>query len=102
MIGFAFFVPINYYKRWPTDKANHTCENMLRIILCVIQGVKIFDKVTSWPQLISNLLIVPACLQCCFCLALHFFILEVFLSSIRYTMKLLHNEHCGTRAGQYH
>ena len=25
----TFFVPINYYKRWPSDKANHTCENML-------------------------------------------------------------------------
>ena len=35
MIGFVtwppFLVPINYYKRWPSDKANHiaTCENML-------------------------------------------------------------------------
>ena len=33
MIGFVtwppFFIPINYYKRWPSDKANHTCENML-------------------------------------------------------------------------
>ena len=26
----------------------------------------VFDKVTSWPQLMSNLLAVPACLQCCF------------------------------------
>ena len=41
MIGFVtwppFFVPINYYKRWPNDKANHICKNI--IILCVIQGV---------------------------------------------------------------
>ena len=33
MIGFVtwppFFITINYYKRWPSDKANHTCENML-------------------------------------------------------------------------
>ena len=33
MIGFVtwspFFIPINYYKRWPSDKADHTCENML-------------------------------------------------------------------------
>ena len=33
-------------------------------LLYVIQGVKsIFDKVTSWPQLISKLLVVPACLH---------------------------------------
>ena len=26
----TFFRPINYnYKRWPSDKANHTCENMV-------------------------------------------------------------------------
>ena len=36
-------------------------------LLYVIQGVKnIFDKVTFWPQLISKLLVAPACLQCCF------------------------------------
>ena len=40
------------------------------IILCVIQGV---TRVTSWSQLISNLLVAPACLQCCFWLAPHFF-----------------------------
>ena len=33
-------------------------------LLHVIQGVKsIFDKVTSWPQLISKLLVTPACLH---------------------------------------
>ena len=33
-------------------------------LLYVIQGVKnIFDKVTSWPQLISKLLVAPACLH---------------------------------------
>ena len=30
-----------------------------------------FDKVTSWPQLISKFLVVPICLQ--YCMALHFF-----------------------------
>ena len=25
----TFFHAYNYYKRWPSDKANHTCENML-------------------------------------------------------------------------
>ena len=40
---------------------------LVKIILCVIQGViQLFDKVTSWPQLISNLLVAPACLQGCF------------------------------------
>ena len=29
----------------------------------VIQGVSIFDKVASWPQLISRLLVAPACLH---------------------------------------
>ena len=49
------------------------------IILCVIQGV---TRVTSWPQLISNLLVAPACLQFCFWLAPHFFTPQVFLFSI--------------------
>ena len=52
------------------------------IILCVIQGV---TRVTSWPQLISNLLVAPACFQCCFWLALHFFTPQVFLFSIQFT-----------------
>ena len=51
MIGFVtrppFFVPINYYKRWPSDKANYTCENIRTIILYVIQGVTNIDKVAS-------------------------------------------------------
>ena len=42
----------------------------------------IFDKVTSWPQLISNLLVAPACLQCRFWLGPHFFTPQVFLFSI--------------------
>ena len=34
---------------------------------CVsFKELQIFDKVTSWPQLISNLLVAPACLQCSF------------------------------------
>ena len=33
-------------------------------LLYVIQGVtSSFDKVTSWPQLISKLLVTPACLH---------------------------------------
>ena len=43
MIGFVtcppFIIVHRYEKRWPSDKTNHTCENMLYIILCVIQGV---------------------------------------------------------------
>ena len=63
MIGFVtwppFFIPINYYKRWPSDKANHTCENTYAMSFKELQ---IFDKVTSWPQLISNLLVcLPVC-----------------------------------------
>ena len=48
-----------------------------QITYCVIQEVKkYFGKVTSWPQLISNLLVTPACLQ-----ALHLFTSQMFLFS---------------------
>ena len=56
-------------------------------LLHVIQGVKSnFDKVTSWPQLISKLLVAPAYFLAasdwpytslhprCFCLAYHYFV----------------------------
>ena len=50
-------------------------------LLYVIQGVEnSFGKVTSWPHLISELLVAYACLQCC--LASHFFTPQVFLFSI--------------------
>ena len=36
---------------------------LMKICYKLIQGVKnIFDKVTSWPQLISKLLVTPTCL----------------------------------------
>ena len=35
-----------------------------KLIIVCHQGVNsIFDKVTSWPQLISKLLVAPACLH---------------------------------------
>ena len=44
MIGFVTWPP---RKKWPSDKANHTCYKLLY----VIQGVEnSFGKVTSWPQ----------------------------------------------------
>ena len=46
-----------------------------------IKELKSFGKVTPWPQLISNLLVTPACLQCCFWLGLPF-LHQVFLYSI--------------------
>ena len=52
-------------------------------LLHVIQGVKsIFDKVTSWPQLISKLLVAPACLHVASDWPRTFFIPKVFLFSI--------------------
>ena len=60
MISFVTWPPF-LHQNWPSDKANHTYfENMLLTILYVIQGVKNnFDKVTSWPQLISKFLVAP-------------------------------------------
>ena len=41
-------------------KANHILVKIYSKLLYVIQGVKnIFDKVTSWPQLISKFLAAP-------------------------------------------
>ena len=52
-------------------------------LLHVIQGVKsIFDKVTSWPQLISKLLVAPACLHVASDWPCTFFTPKVFLFSI--------------------
>ena len=47
MIGFVTrqFYNNDGAKRWPSDKANHSCENMLYKLLYVIQVVnRIFDK----------------------------------------------------------
>ena len=52
-------------------------------LLYVIQGVKnIFDKVTSWSQLISKLLVAPAYLHAASDWPRTFFTLKVFLFSI--------------------
>ena len=49
-------------KRWPSDKANH---EKFAINYCISfkESVKVFNKVTSWPQLILKLLVAPACLH---------------------------------------
>ena len=50
--------------------------------LHVIQGVKnIFDKVASWPQLISKLLVTPACFLAASDWPRTFFTPKVFLFS---------------------
>ena len=73
-------------KRWPSDKANHMYLWKYAINYCldVIQGVEnSFGKVTfglDWYQ--SFWLHMPACLQCCFWLALHLFMSHVFLFNI--------------------
>ena len=47
-----------------------------------------FDKVTSWLQLISKLLVAPACLYVASDWPRTFFTSKVFLFSILYTMIL--------------
>ena len=55
-------------------------------LLYVIQGVKsIFDKVASWPHLISKLLVAPACLHVASDWPHTFFTPKVFLFSISIT-----------------
>ena len=66
MIGFvtcmATFLYQNYYKGGKVAiKANHTYENMLSTIV-VIQD---FNKVTSWPQLLSKFLVTPMYVPVC-------------------------------------
>ena len=48
MIGFVTWPPL-YEKRWPSDKANHTCENICYNIVCHSRSYKsVFDKVTGY------------------------------------------------------
>ena len=62
-------------------------------LLYVIQLIEnSFDKVTSWPQLISEFLVAHACLQCRFWLASHFFAPQVLLFSTTFRVLLL----CGS------
>ena len=54
-------------------------------LLYVIQGVKsIFDKVTSWPQLMRKLLVAPACLHAASDWPRTFITPKMFLFSILY------------------
>ena len=72
--------------------------NICYKLLYIIQGVKsIFDKVTSWPQLILKLLVAPACLHAglalflhpwCFCLA---FKLPKIPLNLKISNKILNN-----------
>ena len=54
---------------------------IMKNILYVIQGVKSFF-ITSWPQLISKLLVAPACLHVASDRPCTFFTPKVFLFSI--------------------
>ena len=59
MIGFVTwppFVPTSFI-RWPSDKANHSCEKPCKL-LYVIQVKEFLIKCsTSWPYLISEILV---------------------------------------------
>ena len=60
------------------------------LIVYVILGVKsIFNKVTSWPQLISKFLVASACLHAASDWPRTFFTRKVFLFSITFTSCLL-------------
>ena len=70
----------NYYKGGQVTKPIvKICYKLLYVIL----GVKsIFDEVPSWPQLISKLLVVSACLHAASDWPRTFFTPKVFLFSI--------------------
>ena len=56
MIGFVTWPRLG----WPSDKANR---EKYAINYCMsFKELKVF-KVTSWPQLMSRLLVAPACLH---------------------------------------
>ena len=44
-------------KKWPSDKANRTCENIAINYCMLFKELKVF--LTSWPQLIYKFLIAP-------------------------------------------
>ena len=53
--------------------------------MCICHSRSYFDKVTSWPQLISKLLIAPACLYAASNRPRTFCTIKVFLFSIKPT-----------------
>ena len=77
----ATFIIMMVQKRWPSDKANHSCKNSLSTI--VIQVAKRI-LVNNFLTLVDIKAFCRICthLQCCFLLASHFFTPRVFLFSI--------------------
>ena len=55
---------------------------IVKILYAILGGKSIFDEVTSWPQLISQLLVAPACLHFASDWPRTFFTNKVFLFSI--------------------
>ena len=59
MIGFVTWPLYKSTKRWPSDRANHSCENDMPCKLLYIIQVKEFliKCSTSWPYLIPEILV---------------------------------------------
>ena len=69
MIGFVTWPPFLIVYRY--EKGGQVTKPIILVkicynIVCHLRSYNYFDKVTSWPQLISNILVTPAYLQCCF------------------------------------
>ena len=58
---------------------------LVKICYKIVKELQIFDKVTSWPQLISNLLVAPACFAMLLLIGSELFTPQVFLFSIKFT-----------------
>ena len=61
LCNLATFIIILVQKRWPSDKKPIILVKIFSKLLYVIQGIEnSFDKVTSWPQMISEYLVTHA------------------------------------------
>ena len=79
MIGFVTWPP--FCTRWPSDKANHSCESALKLLYVIQVKEFLITCSTSWPYLISEFLVAYITIVAsdwprtflhprCFCLAL--------------------------------
>ena len=83
MIGFITWPPFLYQNYYKGGQVTKPIVKICYKLLYIIQGVKsIFDKVASWPQLMSYLLVAPVCLHVVSDWPRAFFTPKVFLFSI--------------------
>ena len=85
IIGFVTWPPFLYQDNYIGGQVTANCEKYaINYCMSFKEFKKFFDKVTSWPQLISKLLVAPTCLHVasdwprtslhprCFCLAFEY------------------------------